>query len=405
MVKGSGHARGEHGKGRIFQRGKTWWIQYYIHGQQVRESSRSRTKAVAERLLMKRLVAADEGTLASPMRPIIYEEMRERLVTAWLLDRPELTRKETDQALARLDEFFKGLSASVITEEKIDEFKLARKATGASNATVNRSLAALRQMFRLSIKRIKNPSQVKLLPEPPARQGFLTDEDYLRLFSKLPLYLQPITEFAYSTGMRQGELEELTWKKVDRAAGVIRLEPEDTKNKTGREIHYGLLPELAESMARLWQRSIKASDLVFTRANGSPLGTFRKAWVRACIKAALGRMLWYCSKCHHKIEVEKQFWPPERQPSEAPQCECGTACHWHYEGLIFHDLRRTAVRNLRRAGVPESVVMTISGHKSREVFERYNIKDSDDQRRAMQALQEFRQVEQRKPERPGTRPN
>src|SRR5213596_3093108 len=122
---------------------------------------------------MKRLVAADEGTLAAPARPITYEEMRERLVTTWLLDKPHLSPKDVNQTLARLDEFFKGLSASIITEEKIDEFKLARKATGASNATVNRSLAALRQMFRLSAKHVKNPPKVKLLPEPPARQGFL----------------------------------------------------------------------------------------------------------------------------------------------------------------------------------------------------------------------------------------
>src|SRR6267143_3402365 len=116
MVKGTGHAAGQHGKGRIFKRGgRVWWIQYYVHGQQVRESSHSDKKAVAEKLLMKRLVAADEGTLTAPTRPITYEEMRERLVTSWLLNRPHLTRKETDMALARLDEFFNVLNARAIT--------------------------------------------------------------------------------------------------------------------------------------------------------------------------------------------------------------------------------------------------------------------------------------------------
>jgi integrase len=331
--------------------------------------------------------------------------MRERLVTAWLLDRPGLTRKETDQALARLDEFFKGLSASIIIEEKIDEFKLARKATGASNATVNRSLAALRQMFRLSSKRLKTPPQVKLLPEPPARKGFLTREQYLRLWPLLPLYLQPITEFAYTTGMRLGELQCLTWKNVNRATGVIRLEADETKSGEGREIPFGQLPELVNIMTQLWEKSTCGSALVFTRADGVPLGTFRKAWVRACIKAGLGKMCWECPVCHAITEVGKQPWPPEPVPADVPNCPCGGICRWHYDGLIFHDLRRTAVRNLRRAGVPESVAMTISGHKTREVFERYNIKDSDDQRRAMQALHEFRQIEQRKLEQPAARPN
>lgn len=406
MVKGTGHAGGRHGSGRLFKRGSVWWVQYYANGQQVRESSHSDKKAVAQKLLMRRLVASDAGEVPVKQKPITYQEMRERLVTTWLLDRPDLTRVDADRALKRLDEFFDGLSSSVITEAKIDEFKLARKATGASNATVNRALAALRQMFRLSAKRIKNPSDVKLLPEPPARQGFLGDNDYLRLFANLPAYLQPITEFAHATGMRLNELASLSWKKVDLVAGFIRLDPEDTKNKEGREIHYGLLPELVESMTRLAKSATGASGLVFTRPDGSPLSCFRKAWNRACIKSGLGRMSWKCRVCQRLIEVEKQPWPPEMpdlpEGEEAPVCCVKT--HWHYEGLIFHDLRRTAVRNLRRAGVPESVVMTISGHKSRHVFERYNIKDRDDQRRAMQALHEFRLAEHQR-NHPPTRPN
>src|SRR5260370_39631534 len=107
MVKGTGHAAGQDGKGRIFKRGgRVWWIQYYIHGQQVRESSHSDKKAVAEKLLMKRLVAADEGTLTAPTRPITYEEMRERLGTSLLPDPPPLTRQETSPALPPLNTFF-----------------------------------------------------------------------------------------------------------------------------------------------------------------------------------------------------------------------------------------------------------------------------------------------------------
>src|SRR5436309_14369804 len=100
MVKGSGYAGGAHGKGRLFRRGRVWWIQYYVHGQQVRESSRSDKKAVAEKLLMKRLVAADEGTLAAPESPITFEEMRERLVTTWLLDIQHLRPKDVHHTLA-----------------------------------------------------------------------------------------------------------------------------------------------------------------------------------------------------------------------------------------------------------------------------------------------------------------
>src|SRR6266436_3806887 len=158
--KGNGHAGGQHGKGRLFQRGKAWWLQYYSHGRQVRESSHSRVKSVAEKLLMKRLVAADEGTLPAPQRPMKYEEMRERLVKARLLEGE--SPKEIGYSLARLDEFFSGMSTSVIDEDKIDEFKLGRKAIGGSHATINRALVELRKMFNLSAKRLKSLPKVKL---------------------------------------------------------------------------------------------------------------------------------------------------------------------------------------------------------------------------------------------------
>jgi integrase len=210
--------------------------------------------------------------------------------------------------------------------------------------------------------------------------------------------------------MRLGELQNLTWQHVDRQQGIIRLEPEDTKNDEAREIPYARIPELATLMDELFRNAPRASRLVFTRKGGSPLGSFRKAWIRACIKAGvttkngLSRMVWACPVCHKKMEVEKQPWPPELPKTEAPGC-CGGICRWKYAGLIFHDLRRTALRNLRRAGVPESVAMKISGHKTREVFERYNIKDQKDVVEALDKLVQFHTTEDQKLEQRDARPN
>ena len=399
--KGSGYAGGEHGKGRLYQRGRVWWVQFYIHGQQQRESSKSTKKAVAEKLLMRRILAADDGSLEPPHKPITYEEMRERLVTTWLLERPHLSRKEADYGLVYLDEFFAKMPSHAITTEKIDEFKLERKATGVSNATVNGYLRTLRKMIKLSARKFKNPPEVKLLPEPPARKGFLTREQYLRLDAALPQYLRPITAFAFRTGMRKEELAGLKWQNVNMAKGMIHLEGEQTKNGEARDIPFGKVPELASMMADLFKN--RASEYVFTRPNARKdgtvcckLGTFRKAWNRATIKIGMGRMCWECPVCHQLIEVEKQPWPPEYAPKDVPNCACGHACRWHYAGLCFHDLRRTGVRNLRRAGVQESVAMKISGHKTRAVFERYNIVDTVDIEQAMEKLHEFQQEEDRK---------
>jgi hypothetical protein len=62
-----------------------------------------------------------------------------------------------------------------------------------------------------------------------------------------------------------------------------------------------------------------------------------------------------------------------------------------YTGLIFHDLRRTAARNLRRAGIAETVIMKIGGWRTRSVFERYAIVSRGDMVDAMQKLQRAEQ--------------
>lgn len=247
----------------------------------------------------------------------------------------------------------------------------------------------------------RTPAPRHIFNAAPARKGFLDRAHYQSLSAALPAHLRDIATFAYFTGMRQGELEALRWERVNFDEEMIRLEADETKNEESRYLPYGAIPELAEIIER--RSKNRATELVFTRPDGSSLGCYRKAWNRACIKASLGRMCWKCKKCHRLTEVAKQPWPPEYPPKEEPPvCECGTTCHWHYEGLIFHDLRRTGVRNLRRAGVPESVAMKISGHKTREVFERYNIKDQRDIIEAMEKLARHQRAEDRKL---GAKPN
>jgi integrase len=225
-------------------------------------------------------------------------------------------------------------------------------------ATINRVVGMLKQAFNLARKqgRLSRVPYFPMLREENARQGFFEHADFERVAAALAPAYGDAARFGYLTGWRKGEILPLRWDAVDRNAGEIRLRT--SKNGYGRVIPVeGELASLIEHrwQAREWKDKkgvTHVSPLVFHR-KGKPLGDFRKAWANACDEA----------KC---------------------------------PGRLFHDLRRTAVRNMVRAGVPQSVAMSISGHRTVSMFLRYNITSSTDQREA------FRKVEKHLAEQPKT---
>jgi integrase len=173
------------------------------------------------------------------------------------------------------------------------------------------------------------------LGEADPREGFLEPGDFPRLRQELPEHLRMLFTLAYYTGTRAGEIRKLRWENVDLIDEDLRLR--DTKN--GRPRTVPLNGETVE-MLKIEHARRPECEWVFS------VGSFRKAWKRACSKAG-------------------------------------------FDGLLFHDLRRSGVRNLVRSGVPESVAMAISGHKTRAVFERYNITSNRDLKEAMRKVTDY----------------
>jgi integrase len=153
-------------------------------------------------------------------------------------------------------------------------------------------------------------------------------------------YLQDPMTFLYLSGWRVSEMRGLEWRDVDLPGHVVRLRPELSKNKTGRVLP--LSGELLEAIERAAEQRRLDCPHVF-HAEGQPSGDFPKAWRNACNAAGLG-------------------------------------------GRIIHDLRRSAVRNMVRAGVPERVCMALSGHKTRAIFDRHNIVSEADLSAATERL-------------------
>ncbi|MFC1820290.1 tyrosine-type recombinase/integrase [Thermodesulfobacteriota bacterium] len=331
--------------GSIYKRGKVWWIQYYRNGKPYQESSRSQKKMVARKLLDQR-----EGEIAIGKLPGVHFDKVtfNDLSKNFLLDYEYNGRKSLERAqisVQHLEKFFEGTRIINITLTRIKAYIKTRLADGAANGTINRELAALKRMLKLGEQdgKVSRLPHIPKLEENNIREGFFEHEDYLSLLSALPSHLRGIVTFAYHTGWRKSEILVLRWNRVDLKEGTVRLETGETKNKEARTIY--LNPELLKLLKIQNLRKNKNCLYVFHR-EGHRIKDFRGAWKKACKEADI-------------------------------------------EGKLFHDLRRTGVRNMVRAGIQEQVAMRISGHKTRTVFDRYNIVSSDDLQQAAIKMGKF----------------
>jgi integrase len=363
-----GKQRGN-GEGGLILRGRIWWCQYYQDGRQIRVSTKTHVKAEAAAFLRKLLDGRDKGEVpVTDVKKLRYADLRQGLLDSYttlgnksLKERADGT--ENIAGLAALDEFcqFKqkadegkivvtdrGVSVTQMTSDFASRFVRRRKADDVGNAAINRSLACLRRMLRIAkrAKKIHDVPFIEFLKEPSARKGFLTIDKFDELVGLLPTHLKPLVTLLYFCGTRIGEALQIEWSQVDLDARTIRLEPEQTKTDEAR-----ILP-LPPVLVMMLKGIKPKTGLVFDGTN------LRKEWTKACALAGLGTL----------TEVEGRPYDPI------------------YSGLTLHDLRRSAVRNLVKAGVSEKVAMSISGHKTRSVFDRYHIVDETDVLDAMQKV-------------------
>ncbi|MFY9912834.1 MAG: site-specific integrase [Candidatus Sulfotelmatobacter sp.] len=331
--------------GSLYRRGHIWWIKYYRNGKALRESSKSQRLSDAKRLLKRRVGEIGTGNLIGlETRRVRFED----LAQDFLNDYRANGRKSLVWAQRRIEQhlmpLFEGVRAADITTDHVRAYTAQRQQQGASNGSINRELAALKRMFNLAAAmtppKVSHVPYIPMLKESNVRKGFFEHSEFLALRRELPEYLKVVLMFGYYTGARVGEILNLKWSQVDSKGGTVNLDPGTTKNDQPRTIP--LVHELVESLKSLRALTHPQSDYVFQR-RGKRIRAFYVAWKSACERAGV-------------------------------------------RGRLFHDLRRTAVRNMVRAGVPERVAMAISGHKTRSIFDRYNIVSERDLQLAARRL-------------------
>jgi integrase len=373
--------RRKHGEGRIFARGKISWVQFYdVHGRQVRESTGIEVRSQAdqtrvEKILRKKLAEVSEGTRRDTRR-VTYETLRERYYSDYTINDRKSLRRDKDgkpylDKIQRLDTFFSGFQSSEIDADLIRKFIADQQSKRLGNATINRSISALRRMFNLAVEdgELRDVPHFPMLKEPPPRSGFFEAAEYEALYRALPDYLRLPLAIGYYTGMREGEILSINWNQVDLLAGTIDLMAGTTKNDEARTIP--IIPQLrAVLMEQRAKRQAQCPFVCFRldkKGHAVKIGTFYKTWQSRCIQVGLGKM----EPAVDPVTGETIFARP-RGPRSKPKAKM------IYKGKIFHDLRRTGVRNLVNAGIPERVAQRISGHKTRSVFDRYHIVSKND---------------------------
>jgi integrase len=336
------------GDGRIFKRGERWWVAFYVDGHEQRESAKTSDEGTANKYLRNKLKEVHAHELDAS-KPFITQRARKRTVadlTDALKADFEIRGKWNPQVRTNIEHVcsaFGHIRATALTADHVDDYIQTRLSNGMAKASVNRVTQLLKQAYGLA--ELPAPRIRRLDESGNVRRGFFTEPEVRRVISNLPIELADFTLFAWLTGMRKGEIASLRWEDFD--GDCIRLRAEDAKNGTARLIPLeGELVDLVQRRKTATQFKAGGltmmSALIFHRG-GEPIREFRKSWATACRLSGICR--------------------------------------------LFHDLRRSACRNMVAAGVAQVTAMQLSGHKTDSMFRRYAIVAENDMRAALRMTQ------------------
>jgi integrase len=344
-------ARRTYRTGSLLLRGRIWWIRYYRYGKRYQESTNCENRADAVKVLQRRL----GDIAANRFQGLAAERLTVSKLFDLVVEDYEISRRRTLKDVkwrieAHLRKKIGPIRASRFGQPQIAAYIADRRAEGASDATINREIAIVRRGFTLALQcdppMVSRAPFIRKLQEDNVRQGFLEEEQYRVLLGCLPPHLKCLLVTGYHVGNRAGELRGLLRSQVDLKAGQISLTGKQTKNRRPRTLPiYGdMLPWFEMQITELEQKWPACPW--FFHYHGRRIGSHLKGWHEACKRAGM-------------------------------------------PGVLFHDLRRSAIRNMERAGVPRKLAMEISGHRSDAIYRRYDIVSDKDLKLAAARMEAY----------------
>jgi len=332
--------RSRRGSGSVFQRtyrdsnGKlrktrNWYIEFVVGNRTMREATDFTKRSDAAEFLQRRLADATGGKVVLS-RNVTYDDLRKLIVVDYQNNARKSFRDLQTTRLPKLDAVFGGAKAIDITTTAVERYKSLRLSDEVAPASINRELAPLKRMFRLGLRQgmVSTMPYISMLAEHNVRKGFFELDQFRAILKHLPKEYHALFELAYITGWRiRSELLTREWRHVDLGGeGWLRIDPGEAKDASaGREFQFTTWMRQVLTRQRRYVSGVEKSTgkvvpWVFCRASGNPIRDFNAVWRAACDAAGIQR--------------------------------------------IPHDFRRTAVRNLERAGVPRTTAMAMIGHKT-----------------------------------------
>ena len=335
-----------------------YWIAYYLPG-----SKKKKRRVVGYSIEDAKAAEGKVKISKKENRPLFNilpeSKMTFSELSKWYLNRETVKELASysiiEVYLKKFNTLFGDTIISNIKPEDLKNLISKRKKEGCADGTIDQEIGKVKAMVfaafdndKVSGDTIKKFSKIKKLDKgnASARSRIISSVEFASIMEAAPLHLKPILMMGYHTGMREGEILKLTWSKVDMKKRIIRLEAADTKDREKRSIP--ISSELYSTIKDI-PKAVHDNHVFLFR--GKPIADIRTGLRLACKNAGV---------------VYGRF---------------------QKNGFVFHDLRHTFVTNMRKAGVSESVIMKITGHSTRQMFDRYNAVDEADLQQAIKKLQ------------------
>jgi hypothetical protein len=390
-----------YGSGSILKRKTCQFlhIRYRVNGKQEEVCSKSTVRQVAEARLRVELSKADQGlTSTQQQRRITYGDLRDGLFQHYRVKEAKSLQTladgtETIWGIQLLDDFFgyrpkteadpgnPGPHAVSITIKTMDEFTEKRRAEGYSKAYIKLSKRLLKRMFRLA-NRVKDALGNSTLAAVPdfemgeafqPREDYITEDELFALLDELTEQLRPYVKWLFYQGTRSTETKNITWDQIanlDSDSPVFT--PRAELNKTGNAQWKSISEAVAAELRKLKKGADK--DQVFDTTD------FRRRFENACFKLGYTKMGYQCPNCKND-EIT------EAQPGGRVCKKCKIPMDYTSIGMTPHGLRRSMVVHYRNLKTPESIIMSMSGHKSLAVYQNYAVSSVQTQRDAQREAQ------------------